>query len=116
MPFHNGAGFRLVQALLPLTLAAPQRAWVLLTLTPEGVFIFLDAKLIQRYVVFFMILNVLPNGRLIEAYCTHVVSFGPEMPVPILVLPVCMFVEDHQCTLSFEVPHDFRNTVLWWYT
>lgn len=49
--------------------------FVLLTRTPKGVFVFFDAQLIQGYVMFLLLFDVLADGSLIEPYRAHVVPF-----------------------------------------
>ena len=49
--------------------------FVLLTRTPKGVFVFFDAQLVQGYVVFLLLFDVLADGSLIEPYRAHVVPF-----------------------------------------
>ena len=92
---------------MPLTLATLERVFVLLTLTRKRVFIFCHAQLVHRYVVFFLVLDVFADGSFIQSYRAHVIAFGSEVPVPELVLQVCVFVEYHQRALPLQVPHHF---------
>ena len=48
-----------------------------------------------------LILDIFLNCGFIKPYCTYIITFCPEMPIPKLVLEVGVFVKHHECTFSF---------------
>ena len=75
----------------------------------------LKAQLIGNLVLLQLIFNVLLDFFVLS-YRIHEVSPGPEMPIVILILQICMSVENHETALSFEISHDVGNAVLRWKT
>ena len=69
----------------------------------------LKAQLIGNLVLLQLIFNVLLDFLFVLSYRIHEVSPGPEMPIAILVLQICMSVENHETALSFEISHDVGN-------
>ena len=55
----------------------------------------LKAQLIGNLVLLQLIFNVLLDFLFVLSYRIHEVSPGPEMPIAILVLQICMSVENH---------------------
>lgn len=76
----------------------------------------LKAQLIGNLVLLQLIFNVLLDFLFVLSYRIHEVSPGPEMPIAILILQICMSVESHETALSFELSHDVGNAVLRWKT
>lgn len=72
----------------------------------------LKAQLIGNLVLLQLIFNVLLDFLFVLSYRIHEVSPGPEMPIAILVLQICMSVENHETALSLEISHDIGNAVL----
>ena len=118
-PAPKGAGFHFVQALLLLTRHLPHKeALVLLTTISKGILIFFYTQFIQCYImlsslsnfhtreeiihwIISLILTIFLNCGFIKSYCTHIITFRPEMPIPKLVLEIGVFVKHHECTFSF---------------
>ena len=42
-----------------------------------------------------VLLDIFLNGVLIQTYCTHIISFRPEVPIPKFVLQICVPVKHH---------------------
>ena len=76
----------------------------------------LKTQLIGNLVLLQLIFNVLLDFLFVFSYRIHEVSPGPEMPIAILVLQICMSVENHKTAFSFEISHDVGNAVLRWKT
>ena len=118
-PAPKDAGFHFVQALLLLTRHLPlKEALVLLTTIPKEILIFFYTQFIQCYIMIYsfsnfhtreeiihwiisLILAIFLNCGFIKPYCTYIITFCPEMPIPKLVLEVGMFVKHHKCTFTF---------------
>ena len=118
-PALKDAGFHFVQGLLLLTRHLPlKEALVLLTTIPKGSLIFFYTQFIQCYIMLYsfsnfhtreeiihwiisLILNIFLNCGFIKPYCTYIITFCPEMPIPKLVLEVGVFVKHHECTFTF---------------
>ena len=76
----------------------------------------LKAQPIGNLVLLQLIFNVLLDFLFVLSYRIHEVSPGPEMPIAILILQICMSVENHETALSLEISHDVENAVLRWKT
>ena len=80
-PAAQAAGFRILKPIAFATFAALERAFVLLA-TLKRVFVFLHAQLVKRYVMFLLILDILPYGAFVKSYRRNVVPFCPKVSVP----------------------------------
>ena len=118
-PAPKDAGFHVVQASLLLTHHLPlKEALVSLTTIPKGILLFLNTQFIDCYIILYsfsnfhtreeiihwiisLILDIFLNCGFIKSYCTHIITFRPEMPIPKLVLEIGVFVKHHECTFSF---------------
>ena len=49
----------------------------------------------------------------VSADCIYVISLAPELAVPVFVFEVCMAVEYHQRTFSFQIPHKRWHAEFW---
>lgn len=78
-------------------------------LTRERVLVLLQASTILYLVLELLVLDVVLDGLLVKAYGAHVIPLGPEMPGPIVVFQVRVFVEDHEARLAFQIPHEARD-------
>ena len=78
----------------------------------ERVLVLLDAQLVQRDVVGLLLLDVLPDRRLVQADDGDVVALRPEVAVAELLLEVRVLVEHHQRALALQVPHEARHAQL----
>ena len=85
-------------------------------LTSKRVDVFLQWHLIIFQIFLHLIFYILFNFLCILTYCVDIISSAPEMSIAILILQICMSIEYHQRTLSFQISHYFRYTVLRWYT
>ena len=59
-----------------------------------------------------LILDVFPYRGFIKTYCTHIITFCPEMPIPKLVLEIGVFVKHHECTFPFKYPMKLETLIL----
>ena len=72
----------------------------------------LDTELVQCDVMSFLLLDVFPDGGLVQPDGRDVVALGPELTVTELVLQARVFVEYHQRILPLEIAHHTRYAVL----
>ena len=74
------------------------------------------------YWIISLILNLFLYCGSIKSYCTHIVTFRPEIPIPKLGLEIGEFVKDHECTYivysrgektsSMHTTHDKLNSIV----
>ena len=74
-------------------------------------------KLFYTHLIFFIILlQLIPYVLLyclfISSYCVYIISPAPNMPVPIFVLQICIFLKYHQTALPFEISHYLWDAIL----
>ena len=81
-------------------------------LTRKRVFEFLETHLITSYVLLELVVYIFLYRLFVPPHGIHIVPPALEVPVPILVLEICVAIEYHQTTLSFEVSYYLRHTVL----
>ena len=89
---------------------------LLYLLTRERVYILFQADLVRGYVLLKLVSYVLFNGFSVPSNGIDIIATAPEVTISIFVFHVCVPVEDHKCTLSFEIAHDLCNAVLGWDT
>ena len=75
----------------------------------NGPLVLLQASAILHLVLELLVLDVVLDGLLVEAYGAHVIPLGPETPGPVVVFQVRVLVEDHEARLAFQMPHEARD-------
>ena len=60
--------------------------------------------------------DILPDYSHIEPYRVHIIALAKKMPVAEFVFQIRMPVENHLANHAFQIPHDLRHAILWWYT
>ena len=78
-----------------LSRAAPKGAFLLASsyrLTRKRVYELLDAELVVCVILLKLIPDILLYRAAITSCCADVISPAPEMPVPMLVLEICMLL------------------------
>ena len=78
-------------------------------LTRERVLVLLQTSTILYLVLEFLVLDVVLDGLLVQAYGANVIPLGPEMPGPVVVFKVRVLVEYHEARLAFQIPHEARD-------
>lgn len=81
-------------------------------LSGKGILVFLDAQLIQRHVMGFLLPYVFRNRRLVESDGRYVIAFAPELAVAELVLEISMLLEHHKRAFTLQIPHEARHAHL----
>ena len=78
--------------------------------TRKRVQVLLECQLLHRMILAQLVAYVRSNCTSIRTDCADIVPTAPEMPVPVLVFQVRVPVENHQGTLSLQIPHELRHT------
>ena len=81
-------------------------------LTRKRVRKLLETHLVTGDVLLKLVPYIFLNRLFIASYRIYIVPTAPEVPVPVLVLEICMTIENHQTTLALKVAHKLRNTIL----
>ena len=97
-------------------MAGPSRGLFLclsILATRERVYKFFEAHLIGYLVLLQLVFDIFLYAFFVFTYRIHKIPSCPEMPISVLVLQVCMPVENHQAAFPFQVPHHIRDAILW---
>ena len=54
----------------------------------------------------FLLLDIFPQCFLLDAYSAHIVPRRPEMPVPKLILQICVTLENHHRAFPLQIPYE----------
>ena len=101
MGHDMGRAYRLVEksancAVFP---GCPERDFCLFAssyqLTRKRLYEFLDAKLVICVIFLELVFDILLFCAPVSSHCADLISPAPEMPVPVLVLEICVLFADH---------------------
>lgn len=121
LPAPSKGGAFTAFKLSPLTLAIPQRdLFFFLALGSlllicfchcfgKRISIFLYAQSVHRYIMCFLLSYILCDCRIIQSNCRYIIPFRPKVSVAKFLFQIRMHVKHHQCTLSFQISHE------WWH-
>ena len=79
----------------------------------KRVFVFLGVDLILNPLLFLLLLNILPQGLLLNAYSTHVIPRRLEMPVLKFILQIRVTLENYHRAFPLQIPHKTQHGILW---
>ena len=64
------------------------------------------------YWIISLILNLFLYCDSIKSYCTYIITFRPEIPIPKLILEIGVFIKHHKGTLPFKYPMKLARLIL----